>query len=162
LDAPKLLAALLVSVESLAWLVYTVTMHARFGQTVGKMATRVRVVDFQTERSISWRQAWLREVVPVLLSVGFLGWDVFLILTGRVSPSALASGEAPTVNRTTWLLGALPLLWFVAEVVTMLTNKKRRALHDFIAGTVVVRTNTCDQRDRGVGVDEEADLKREE
>lgn len=35
----------------------------------------------------------------------------------------------------------LPSLWFVAEVLTMLTNEKRRALHDFIAGTVVVRTN---------------------
>jgi uncharacterized RDD family membrane protein YckC len=27
----------------------------------------------------------------------------------------------------------------VAEVVSMLTNNKRRALHDYIAGTVVVR-----------------------
>jgi uncharacterized RDD family membrane protein YckC len=30
-------------------------------------------------------------------------------------------------------------LWFLAEVVTMLTNEKRRALHDWIAGSVVVR-----------------------
>jgi uncharacterized RDD family membrane protein YckC len=33
------------------------------------------------------------------------------------------------------------MLWFLAEVLTMFTNRKRRALHDFIAGTVVVRTN---------------------
>jgi hypothetical protein len=40
---------------------------------------------------------------------------------------------------------ALPALWFFAEVLTMLTNEKRRALHDFIAGTVVIRTNTQEQ-----------------
>jgi uncharacterized RDD family membrane protein YckC len=33
------------------------------------------------------------------------------------------------------------LCWFLAEVITMLTNEKRRALHDFLAGTVVIRTN---------------------
>ena len=29
--------------------------------------------------------------------------------------------------------------WYLLEVVTMLTNHKRRALHDYIAGSVVVR-----------------------
>ncbi len=143
-NIPKALAALLVVVESLAWLVYTVVMHARFGQTVGKMLTKVRVVDFRTERSISWNQAWLREGIPMVLSFGFVGWQVFLILTGSLSPGAVASGEALTNSKGFWLLTALPGLWFVAEVLTMLTNDKRRALHDFIAGTVVVRTNTQD------------------
>ncbi len=31
--------------------------------------------------------------------------------------------------------------WWIAEIITMLTNEKRRAIHDYIAGTVVVRTN---------------------
>lgn len=145
LNIPRTLAALLVIVESLAWLLYTVTMHARYGQTVGKMVTKVRVVDFRTEGSISWRQAWLREGIPMVLSLGFLGWEVSLILTGSLSPSALASGEALAASRGFWLLTALPGLWFVAEILTMLTNKKRRALHDFLAGTVVVRTNTEDR-----------------
>ncbi|MCC6820652.1 MAG: RDD family protein [Verrucomicrobia subdivision 3 bacterium] len=142
---PRTFAALLVIVESLAWLLYTVVMHARYGQTVGKMVTKVRVVDFRTEGSISWRQAWLREGIPMVLSLGFLGWEVFLILTGSLDPSTLANGEALLANKGFWLLTVLPGLWFVAEVLTMLTNEKRRALHDFIAGTVVVRTNTEDR-----------------
>ncbi len=36
------------------------------------------------------------------------------------------------------VLGIAALLWFAGEIVTCLLNKKRRALHDFIAGTVVV------------------------
>ena len=142
LDVPRLLAALLVIVESFAWLLYPVVMHARYGQIVGKMVTKVRVVDFRTEGSISWRQAWLREGIPMVVSLGFLGWQIFLILTERSSPGAVASGEALASSTGFRLLTALPGLWFLAEVLTMLTNEKRRALHDFIAGTVVVRTNT--------------------
>jgi uncharacterized RDD family membrane protein YckC len=105
------------------------------------MVTRVRVVDFRTEGKISFRQAWLREGIPMVLSLGVLGYEIFAVLTGRLSPSAIANGEALTVNGPLWLITAIPGLWFVAEVLTMLTNEKRRALHDFIAGTVVVRTN---------------------
>ena len=141
LNVPKGLAALLIIVESLAWLVYTVVMHARYGQTVGKMVTKVQVVDFRTEGKISWRQAWLREGIPMLLSLGVLGWEVSLIMSGSLTPSALDTAEALAADKGFWILTALPGLWFVAEVLTMLTNEKRRALHDFIAGTVVIRTS---------------------
>jgi len=59
----------------------------------------------------------------------------------ELESSDLDNGEALAANKGFWLLTALPALWFFAEVLTMLTNPKRRALHDFIAGTVVVRTN---------------------
>ena len=144
LNIPRTLAALLVTAESLAWLLYTVVMHARHGQTVGKMVTKVRVVDFRTEGSISWLQAWIREGIPMLLSLGLLVWEVSLILTGSLNPSTLASSEGLVTAKGFWLLTALPGLWFVAEALPMLTNEKRRAIHDFIAGTVVVRTNTED------------------
>ena len=31
------------------------------------------------------------------------------------------------------------LIWGLLEILAMLTNRKRRAIHDFIAGTVVVK-----------------------
>jgi uncharacterized RDD family membrane protein YckC len=143
LDVPSIVAAVLVIVGNLAWLLYTVVMHARYGQTIGKMVTKVRVVDFRTEGRISWRQAWLREGIPMVLSLGCLVYQVNAILTGRVTPSAIANGDALN-SRTFWIVMALPLMWFVAEVLTMLTNEKRRALHDFIAGTIVIRTNALE------------------
>ena len=30
-------------------------------------------------------------------------------------------------------------IWIWSELIVMLTNRRRRALHDFIAGTVVIR-----------------------
>lgn len=142
IDIPRSLAALLVIVESLAWLIYTVVMHGRYGQTFGKMVTKVRVVDYKTEGQISFRQAWLREGIPMVLSLGLLGYEVFAILTGSATPRSIANGNALTTGKSFWLLSTLPGLWFLAEVLTMLTNSKRRALHDYIAGTVVIRTNT--------------------
>jgi len=31
-------------------------------------------------------------------------------------------------------------VWVYGELIVLLTNKKRRALHDFLAGTVVIRS----------------------
>jgi len=77
----------------------------------------------------------------MLLSLGVVGYEVSCILRGTASAQAIANGQALVANKPFWFLAALPGLWFLAEVLTMLTNEKRRALHDFIAGTIVVRTN---------------------
>ncbi len=139
-DVPKIVAAALVIVGNLAWLFYTVLLHARYGQTIGKMVTKVRVVDFRTEGKISVRQAWVREGIPLLLSVGGVIYEITLILDGRLNSKTIAGGDLFD-NKWYWLANSVSTLWFAAEVLTMLTNRKRRALHDFIAGTVVVRTN---------------------
>jgi hypothetical protein len=41
--------------------------------------------------------------------------------------------------QTVDVLSILSTAWGGLEIVTMLTNRKRRALHDIIAGSVVVR-----------------------
>lgn len=127
--------ALLFLQESI-WMAYTVVMHAKFGQTYGKMVCKVRVVDFKTERAITFRQALLREGIPIAVSCSIMVYEI-LLLRGDAEGRFQA-----TTSGALWFLVMLQLLWFLAEAVTMLTNEKRRALHDFIAGTVVVRTNT--------------------
>ncbi len=147
LDVPRLLAVVLVIVQSLSWGLYTVLMHGYFGQTLGKMVTKVRVVDFRTEQCLSWRQAWLREGIPIVLSLGLLGFQISQILTGRLTPEAIARGEdLTTTYKEVPFLFAVPALWFLAEILTMLASEKRRALHDLIAGTVVVRTHRVPKR----------------
>ena len=99
------------------------------------------MVDFKTGGNILWRQAWMLEGIPILLSVGLLGYEVYAVLTGQGSPRTFGRKEAFAVTPSFWLLASLPGLRFLAEVLTILTNNKKRALHDFIAGSVVVRTN---------------------
>ncbi len=143
LQLPSAIGVMLVITQNLAWLFYTVIMHAKYGQTYGKMVCKVRVVDFGTEGAISFRQACLREGIPIAVSLGIIGYEIYAISTGALSTAAIAKGEIAK-NRAFWILAILPLLWFIAEAVTMLTNEKRRALHDYIAGTVVVRTNATE------------------
>lgn len=128
---------------SFAGLTYSVAMHAKYGQTVGKMVCKVRVIDFKTEGRIGLRQALLRDSVQLLISVPLFAYLSLFVFTGKVSIPELydPSCVQQSLGTLLWFMGSVELLWFVAEVVTMLTNKKRRAIHDFIAGTVVVRTN---------------------
>lgn len=118
--SPKVLLAISIA-SFLIQHLYVVFMHGKKGQTVGKMVSRVKVVRFDTEGEISLKTAFIRESIPILFLL-----PLFFV-------------EAGSVNLT-WLFGVSGG-WFFLEVVTMLTNDKRRALHDFIAGTVVIRTS---------------------
>ncbi len=138
LDWPRWVVAVVVLIQSLAWVVYTVGMHARWGQTVGKMVTKVKLLDARQEGRITLYQATIREVVPLLADLGALGWQLRLILNGSADKYGVPVHDDIRIE---WFLSALPMIWFVAEIVTMFTNHQRRALHDLIAGTVVVRTN---------------------
>jgi len=138
MDVPKVVIMIFLVLESFAWIIYVVVMHAKYGQTVGKMVTKVRVVDFHTEKSISWYQSLLRESIPAVLNLVFIGYVIWNLATG----DAKANIDSLSASSTSfWVLMSLPFFWFLAEVLTMLTNEKRRALHDLIAGTVIVRIN---------------------
>lgn len=119
---------------SITW-VYSVYLHGRFGQTVGKMSTRVRVVNALTEEQITFRHALLRDCVPILISIPILIYNSYLLLIEF--PVRESSTLNELANWTIYIHG----IWWLVEIITMLTNNKRRAVHDFIAGTVVVRTN---------------------
>jgi uncharacterized RDD family membrane protein YckC len=54
----------------------------------------------------------------------------------RELPLEYLSQFAP---RWIFLVAILMQLWTWSELIVMLTNRQRRALHDFIAGTVVIK-----------------------
>ena len=122
--------------------VYSIYMHGRWGQTVGKMITRVRVIDFNTESPISYSQALFRDSVPILIALPIHIYALWQLATGvgyNIPDTELYDSSLPA-SGTIWA-GLISWAWQFAEILTMLTNEKRRAIHDFIAVTVVVRTN---------------------
>jgi uncharacterized RDD family membrane protein YckC len=131
-SASAFLQVLIYIINSSAFLVYSIWMHGRFGQTLGKMACKVVVLDV-SEQPLRLRQAVLRDILGVVLTPICFARDIPRIIHGADVYSA--------ANLTTVDLVMLysTFGWFAIEVVTMLTNRKRRALHDFIAGSVVVR-----------------------
>lgn len=120
---------------ALAGAFYTILMHARFGQTLGKMAVRVKVLD-ENEGPITFGQAVIRslpQLVPILIMIGFQN-PRFLSGGGSAFETFLAE----------YVIGGLDIalvLWTIADIIICLSSEKHRALHDFIAGTVVIRTD---------------------
>jgi uncharacterized RDD family membrane protein YckC len=110
---------------------YLVIGHGRYGQTLGKYLMGVKVMDVNEKDVIGYRRAFLRECVwffAQLAGIIYLTVDT----TKSVEPIAIHETYYKSI------VGLITSTWFLLEVVTMLFNKKRRALHDFIAGSVVV------------------------
>ena len=122
---------------------YSIYGHGRFGKTVGKWAMGIRVVRV-TGEPLRWREAWLRSAVDLCFAVvTSLGWIATFIAIADSKYYGLgwsARAALRTAHEPAWSVWAakVSVAWFLSEFVTMLFNKQRRALHDFIAGTVVV------------------------
>lgn len=114
------------------WL-YSVLLHARYGQTLGKMATKIKVLDLSEDRIPSLKQAVIRDIGYIVVNTLTLVYVIYLIVEGQYVKGA------ETTSLPGKVLMWASLGWFFLEIVTMFTNAKRRAFHDYIAGTVVTR-----------------------
>lgn len=113
--------------------VYSILLHGMYGQTIGKMLVGVKVLSYPTENPINLKQAIQRDIVPIVFML-------ILYLPRYFFPGAENEKMPSYLNVILRLLVWIPVIWYLAEIITMVFDKKCRALHDFIAGTVVVRT----------------------
>jgi uncharacterized RDD family membrane protein YckC len=104
-------------------LVYYWVLQALWGATVGKRALGVRVVRASDRSGIGVRQAGIR-------TVAFLVGPALLMLL--VTPINIVGG----------------VLW-AADAGLPLLDPQAQSLHDKLAGTIVVRRRSVDQRPRG-------------
>jgi uncharacterized RDD family membrane protein YckC len=131
-------------------LFYDVYLVRRFGGTPGKLIMRLRVRK-TTGEPVGYREAILREAPNLLLGT---------LATAAILPGSLAMTDAQfhalsPRARSQQLAQLAPAwskpfkiansIWTYSELAVLLTNRKRRALHDFIAGTVVVYAGTPNQ-----------------
>jgi uncharacterized RDD family membrane protein YckC len=114
--------------------IYSVLMHGYYGQTIGKMCTGVKVLDI-SEKSLNMNQAIIRDLIPITISVITFIY-MAIIVTNGTNPFSIDSKD------NNMLIDNIGIIWFFIEIVTMLLSKKRRALHDYIAGSVVIRTSS--------------------
>lgn len=111
---------------------YYIGFLYRYGQTPGKMAMGVLVLDYKNQK-LSFKQAILRYIAPVLLTPVAL-----VIVYSNLVNANLANRGLGDVETMLWISYVM-IIWAALEMITMLFSKKRRAIHDYIAGTVVVR-----------------------
>jgi uncharacterized RDD family membrane protein YckC len=121
----------LLFIVSLAHTIYFIVMHGFYGQTVGKMLMKVKVLDV-SESAIKFRQAIVRDLPQVLFTVGsFIFY--YPLTPDQIEPNSPENWKNPFF--------VLIFIWSVADLLAVLTNDKRRAAHDYIAGTIVVKLN---------------------
>jgi len=103
---------------------YSIFLHYKYGQTLGKKITNVRVVSYADEsRLIGLANSFRRDSIGIVL-----------VLTGILL--RLLNIENSSFGEYLFLFSSFG--WFLAELVSMLFNKKRRAIHDFLANSVVI------------------------
>ena len=126
-------------------LFYSVYLVRRFGGTSGKLIVGIRIRKLDGE-AVGYREAFLRYfpelIFGLLISVALIIILFHMTDTEYQSLSFLARGKRMNDLEPSWYG---PLLWIQwawiwGELIVLLTNQKRRVLHDFIAGTVVVHT----------------------
>jgi uncharacterized RDD family membrane protein YckC len=119
----------------------------KWGGSPGKLLCGLKVVT-EDLRAVGWKEAWLRHGGNLVLSVA--SGIVYFWALGQITDSEFSSlgfmdrtrrimaisGNAQTA--ITWLTNA----WMWSEFIVLLCNSRRRALHDFLAGTVVVRSRS--------------------
>ena len=130
---------------------YYVYLHGTYGQTFGKMALKIKVMNTDGT-NLELRKALIRWLVEFLFSpiLVFLLLVVLLLLAtvvefllGKVS--SVFSPPAYLVSALDWVVGlAILLLVFVPSAIMFLWvafDHRKQGLHDKVCRTVVVRTD---------------------
>jgi uncharacterized RDD family membrane protein YckC len=116
----------------------------KYGGTPGKLLAKIRIVKLDGS-PVGFDEAAIRYSVMCIL--GILSSLAMVIAATRISDAeyldlgftsrSLKMAElAPSWNRS---VNIVTQIWIWGEFIVMLTNKRRRAVHDFMAGTIVVR-----------------------
>jgi uncharacterized RDD family membrane protein YckC len=121
---------------------YEVIMHGLRGQTFGKMLVGIYVRKLDCE-PIGWRNAFMRGSVGLIFAALQAVFVVVAWMNGDirmpVNATIVQFGQSLAASPASVPLRYAGQVWFWSELVTMLLNKRRRAIHDFMGATIVVR-----------------------
>ena len=153
----KNIAILLVIPSTAMFAMYHVYFNVRFGGTLGKLAVGIRVAKPDGTK-IGWPEAWKRSSVDIgfaLLMLCVEVWALTQVNGEQYSTTAFAKRMHLLQSYyPSWfyIVTIAQNVWIWSEVVVLLFNKRKRALHDFIAGTVVIHKEFTEQRAGVYGV----------
>ena len=128
-------------------LFYSVYLVQRFGGTPGKLIIGIRIRKVSGD-PVGYREALLRYfpefILGMLMSIALLIPVFHMSDTEYHTLSFMERAKRMVELAPSWYkpLQIIQNVWVWGELIVLLTNRKRRALHDFIAGTVVVQTSS--------------------
>ena len=134
----------LTTIPSLLYIFwYWIYLPKRYGGTLGKLIIGLKIVKIDSS-PIGWKEAFLRYIVDFGCAI--------INHVVRVITILLADNEIykslSWLNQLEYLSSIISVIymtilyniWILSGLITLLFNKRRRAIHDFIAGTVIVKS----------------------
>ena len=134
--------------------IYRIGFHTRKGATPGKQLLGIRVIRADGE-AIELDEAFLRSAVDIAFAI-ILAVSLYVAL---LKINAMEFNHLPFLKKNMllnmnkpswdWVLQTSNCLWFLASAISVCVSAQRRALHDFIAGTVVIKSRYANRADLG-------------
>jgi len=129
---------------------FSIYLVKKYGGTPGKLIVGIKIIKLDGT-DVTWREAILRQIVTFILTIFESIMTIYAL--------SMADGEyyesLGWIQKQQYLIGLTPILfkfytwtnniWVFSELLVLLFNKRRRALHDFIADTVIVKTKYIDK-----------------
>jgi len=123
---------------------YNVYLVKKYGGTPGKLIVGIKIIASNGNK-IEWKHAILRYIVLFLITL----ISVFIMIRSIGIADNAYYDSLPWIQKTQYLMNLSPILlsiynwsdniWIYGELIVLLTNKRKRSVHDFIAGTVVIK-----------------------
>jgi len=143
--------AIVITIPSTAlFSMYHVYFNARYGGSLGKLTVGIRVTRPDGSK-IGWTEAIARSAVDTVFALVTLCFQVWALtrISGADYSNATGIFEQARLlqsHRPSWAsqVDILHQVWIWSELIILLLNKRKRALHDFIAGTIVIRKEFAD------------------
>lgn len=136
-------------------LAFNVFFLVKFGATPGKLFMKIKVVKTSLE-PISYKEAFLRlyanilfavlHLVAITIAFKSLSYETYSIMGSFEKLRYMVKFYPNWFNNYNKIFFSL---WFLGDSLVLLFNKKCRALHDFIAGTVVIDCKTMTENFKG-------------
>lgn len=124
---------------------YNIYLPKKYGGTPGKLIAGIKIIKING-KPIGWKEAILRHSVLLMLTI----YSVIIMIICLLKADETVFNDLDWLKRTQYLmsLATIPFtiyvwasnIWIYSEFIILLTNKRKRAAHDFIAGTAIVRT----------------------
>jgi uncharacterized RDD family membrane protein YckC len=129
---------------------FSIYLVKKYGGTPGKLIVGIKIIKLDGT-GVTWREAILRQIVNFILAI--FGSVITII---ALSKADIEYYESLTwITKQQYLFALIPVLfkiytwtnniWVYSELLVLLFNKRKRALHDFIADTEIVKTKYIDK-----------------
>ena len=96
-------------------------------------------------KPIDWKEAFLRHSVLLVLTL----FSSILMVVCLLKADETVYNDLGWIQRSQYLMSLAPIffliytwasnIWIYSEFIVLLTNPRKRVVHDYIAGTVIVK-----------------------